>query len=189
MKAKKWKKTIIPFFMIALAILTVLVFSVSTAFANSQIMVSFDPRSNEPPSQPINPYPRNKSTNIEIPVTLRVDVFDDISSTVDVYFYNALNDSLIGIDYNVSADWSTATVIWNGLQKGTSYSWYAVANDSEYENTSQTWIFTTKPSYRPSPPITPPPNQNPIANLTGPLIGYDETNAHADCGSQPGAAV
>jgi len=61
-----------------------------------------------------------------------------------VYFYNGLDNASIGVDHDVSADWSTATVIWSGLQYETNYSWYVVVNDSEYENTSQTWTFTTR---------------------------------------------
>jgi PGF-pre-PGF domain-containing protein len=131
-----------------------LLFFIPTAWANSQIGISFDPRPNEPPACPINIYPSDGATDIEVPVTLQVSVYDESSSTVDVYFYNALDNTSIGADYDVSADWSTATVIWSGLQYETNYSWYVVANDSEYENTSQTWTFTTESSYTPSPSPT-----------------------------------
>ena len=144
MKGKKKRKASLSF--IIFTILIPLLFFIPTAWANSQIGISFDPRPNEPPSAPVNPDPPNGSVDVRVPVTLSVDVYDESSSIVNVYFYNASNDALIGVDHDVSADWSTATVIWSGLQYETSYSWYAVANDSEYENTSETWTFTTRPN-------------------------------------------
>ncbi len=144
MKGTKKRKASISF--IIFTVLIPLLFFIPTAWANSQISVSFDPRPNEPPARPINIYPSDGATDIEIPVTLQVSVYDESSSTVDVYFYNALDNASIGVDYNVSADWSTATAIWSGLQDGTNYSWYVVVNDSEYENTSQTWTFVTESS-------------------------------------------
>jgi len=150
MKGKKKRKTSLSFIIFTISI--PLLFFIPTAWANSQISISFDPRPNEPPARPINIYPSDGATDIEISVTLQVSVYDESSSTVDVYFYNGLDNASIGVDYNVSADWSTATVIWSGLQDETNYSWYVVANDSEYENTSQTWTFITESSSSSSSP-------------------------------------
>ncbi|MCK5458987.1 MAG: hypothetical protein KAI20_03790, partial [Thermoplasmatales archaeon] len=150
MKGKKKRK--IPLSIIIFTISIPLLFFIPTAWANSQVNMSFDPRPNEPPARPINIYPSDGATDIEIPVTLQVFVYDESSSTVDVYFYNALDNASIGVDYDVSADWSTATVIWSGLQYETNYNWYVVVNDSEYENTSQTWTFITELSSSPSSP-------------------------------------
>ena len=151
MKGKR--KKIVSLLIVTLIILIPLMFSTPTILAGNQTRVSFLPVSNEPPVAPINNYPINGSVNISIPVPLEVLVYDTTSDSLDVYFYNASNSSLIGIDYNVQVPGytiGTATVNWSGLGKGITYSWYAVANDSEYENTSEIWNFTTRPN---QPPI------------------------------------
>lgn len=142
---------------IPLLIFTIILFSVlfptPGALSNTQIKVSFNPRFNEPPDAPLNIYPSDGAINVEIPVTLQVYVYDEtqLTGSIDVYFYNASNNSLIGVDNDVPARYgNTASVVWNGLQKGRSYSWYAVANDSRYENASDIWGFSTKPN---QPPI------------------------------------
>ena len=108
----------------------------------------FNPLSNEPPYAPNYPYPENRETDIHFPVTLSVYVYDETSYTVNVSFYkiNELNDTLIGyINVQCEYNWSTASVLWNETIENESYSWYAIANDSEFENRSKTWIFFTKP--------------------------------------------
>ncbi len=145
--------------------------------ADDQVKMSFNPDfSNEPPYAPINPDPANGSVDVDVPVTLSVEVYDPDSLTVDVYFYNASNDTLIGVDYNVPCGGSTASVVWNEATYGRIYFWYAVANDDSNINRSETWAFTTR-----STPPPPPgggggygwrPNQYPIANITGPHIAY-----------------
>jgi PKD repeat protein len=171
MKRKKMEKRKIPSTIVSFIILISILFSIPTTSANDQITASFNPL-NEPPSQPINPNPPNGTKDVETIVTLSVNVYDEIGNTVDVYFYDASDDSLIGIDFNVPSDWSTASTTWSGLQKNTIYRWYAIANDSEYENRSDTWTFTTKSDSGGGGGYTPPLNQLPIANITGPLIGY-----------------
>ncbi len=110
------------------------------------ITISFNPIPNRPPAAPINPDPPNESVDIPVPVVLSVNVFDETGDFVDVYFYNASNDALIGVDNNVPSDWSTASVVWNEAIKGRFCYWYAIANDSEYENRSETWVFATRPN-------------------------------------------
>ncbi len=174
MKRKKREKRKNPLFTLTFVILISILSSIPTTTANDQIILSFYPL-NQPPSEPINPSPVNGATGVETTVTLSVIVYDETSNTVDVYFYDASDDSLIGIDYNVTSDWSTASVTWSSLQEDTIYRWYAIANDSQYENRSNTWTFTTRSqgggggSGEIIPPII---NQPPIANITGPLIGY-----------------
>ncbi len=160
---------------IILLILLIPIF-IPLTFADDQVIISFNPNfSNEPPYAPMNPDPPNGSVNVDIPVTLSVEVYDPDSLTVDVYFYNASNDALIGVDYNVPCDWSTASIVWNEPTYETTYYWYAEADDGNFVNRSETWIFTTKPEPPPSGPgggYVPPPNQPPIANITGPHIAY-----------------
>jgi len=176
MEGRNRKRTVkIP--LLLLIVLISLLISIPTVLANDQIGIMFDPHPSDPPYAPINPDPPDGALNVGIPVTLSVDVYDITIDPVDVFFYDALNDTLIGVDYNVPSDWSTASVVWNGLQEGQVYSWYAIARAHGYESKSDTWVFTTKDSYSPpsSPPggdIPPPLNQPPIANITGSITGY-----------------
>ena len=150
MEGRKKKRTVIlPF--ILLIILIQLISPIITELAKGgtedQISISFDPVPNEPPSAPFNPDPPNGSVDVRVPVTLSVDVYDETGDFVDVYFYNATNDTLIGIDYNVPSDWSTASVIWDEPIKGRICYWYAIAKDHQYfGNASETWIFATRPN-------------------------------------------
>ena len=114
--------------------------------ADDQIGLSFNPIPNQPPRKAINPDPFNGSVDIVVPVILSVDVFDATGNTVDVYFYNASNDALIGVDYDVPCDWSTASVVWNEPIKGRICYWYTIVRDHEYQNRSETWIFATRPN-------------------------------------------
>jgi PKD repeat protein len=114
--------------------------------ADDKIGLSFNPIPNQPPRKPINPNPSNGSVDIVSPIILSVDVFDGTGDTVDVYFYNATNDALIGIDQDVPCDWSTASVVWNEKLKGRICYWYTIVRDHEYANKSDTWIFATRPN-------------------------------------------
>jgi len=108
-----------------------------------------------PPFEPTNPLPENNSENISINPTISVLVTDPDNDTMDVYFYNASDNSPIDVAENVSNS-SRAEVIWPDLEYNTTYSWYAVANDSIFENRSDTWTFTTilqnDPPNKPSNP-------------------------------------
>jgi|GEM_PF-3059016 len=98
--------------------------------------------SNTAPNSPINPVPSNNSVDVSDPVTLQVDVSDPEGTSLDVSFYNASDDSLIGMDSGVASG-GTASISWSGLSPTTEYIWYAVANDTFLGNTSDTWSFTT----------------------------------------------
>lgn len=153
MKGRNRKQTVAPP-LVLLIILIPLLFPIPATLADGQtgdqITITFYPRPNEPPSTPINPDPPNGSVDVPVPVTLSVDVYDESSLVVDVYFYNASNDALIDVDYNVSSDWGTASVVWNESLEGRICYWYAIAKDSQYENRSETWVFATRPN---QPPI------------------------------------
>ena len=138
-------------FMVLISLITPITMDIANAQENDSLILTFDPQSNEPPAPPDNPDPPNGSVDIFVPVTLSVDVFDDSGSFVDVYFYNASNDALIGIDYNVPSDWSTASVVWDEPIKGMICYWYAKAKDHQFfGNASETWLFATRPN---QPPI------------------------------------
>jgi len=169
MKRRKDKGKEVSVFFIALIMLVHLLFLLPTAYADNQIIASFDPIF-DIPNSPINIAPPHGAANLEIPVTLQVIVYDNSSGgLIHVYFYNGANDGLIG-DVSVY-NGNIASMAWSGLQSGRSYSWYAIANNSVYENRSDTWTFATKP-YTGGGGATLPQNQKPVANITGPFIGY-----------------
>jgi len=97
---------------------------------------------NYPPERPINPKPENNSENISLNTKLSVYVKDPDDDILIVSFYNASNDELIGTVDDVESK-TNATTIWSGLKLNTSYSWYATANDTEFETKSDTFNFKT----------------------------------------------
>jgi len=124
-----------------------------------------------PPSKPTDPIPENNSVNISINPKLSVKVTDSDNDTMDVYFYNAQNNNLIGIAENIS-NGSRAEVNWSNLEYNTTYYWYTVADDSFFENTSETWMFTTIHAPENNPPNKP---SNPI-----PANGSTNININID---------
>ncbi|MFX1572522.1 MAG: C25 family cysteine peptidase [Promethearchaeota archaeon] len=96
---------------------------------------------NTAPNAPINPTPSDGATSVSINPTLSVDVSDPDGDIMDVSFYDASDDSLIGIATGVPSG-SKASVLWSDLSEGTTYSWYAVASDGSASTTSSTWSFT-----------------------------------------------
>jgi hypothetical protein len=109
----------------------------------------------KPPLKPTDPKPANNSENVSINPLLSVIVTDPDNDTMNVTFYNASDDSIIGTAANIS-NGTRANVTWPNLAYNTTYSWYAVANDSVYETRSDIWNFTTMmknhPPYEPSNP-------------------------------------
>ena len=117
-------------------------------FFNLTIDTSSEPISNQPNS-PINPKPTDGATGINTNPTLSVDVTDPDGDSMDVTFYNAGSDSVIGIDSGVS-NGSTASITWSGRSNSKTYSWYAIANDGSLDSPkSKTWSFTTKSASSP----------------------------------------
>ncbi|MFX1294641.1 MAG: SBBP repeat-containing protein, partial [Promethearchaeota archaeon] len=114
---------------------------------NDLALVKFDANS---PNMPINPSPQNGSTGVNINPLLSVDVWDPNNDLMNVSFYNKTDDSLIGMDINVSSGGS-ASINWTGLNWETTYEWYAVANDEMNSTRSLNWTFTTMDE--PPPPI------------------------------------
>ena len=66
---------------------------------------------------------------------------------MDISFYNASDDTLIDIDYDVASE-SRASVNWSDLNENCTYYWYAVADDGYYQIQSDTWEFTTIEPYK-----------------------------------------
>jgi hypothetical protein len=108
---------------------------------------------NTPPDQPFNPIPADGATEVNLNPTLSVMVTDPNTDTMTVSFYDASDQSLIGMDSDVESG-ERAYIIWNGLSGGTTYSWYAIADDGEDSTQSSTWMFTTVGGVN-QPPVKP----------------------------------
>jgi len=99
---------------------------------------------NTAPNAPTSPDPENHETAVSLSPTLSVTAVDLDGDTMSVYFHNASNDALIGTDTGVANN-SVASVVWSGLAYSKSYSWYAIANDTQANSSqSSTWDFTTQ---------------------------------------------
>jgi len=112
---------------------------------------------NEEPDPPSNPSPSDGATDVNLNPTLSVYVSDYDGDNMDVTFYDASDDNVIDIDYNVP-DGGTASVTWSGLSYLTTYNWYTKANDGEDTTrgpSSGSWSFTTRSNLPPTKPTTP----------------------------------
>ena len=116
------------------------------------------PPANNPPEAPSEPDPINAQTDVSLTPTLSVLVIDSDGESLDVYFYNASDGSLIGSDLGV-ANTTRGSTVWAGLTYSMVYSWYAVADDGEDTTQSATWSFTTmdEPNNCPDVPSNPDP--------------------------------
>ncbi|MCD6572668.1 MAG: lamin tail domain-containing protein, partial [Thermoplasmata archaeon] len=102
------------------------------------------PPSNNPPDKPTLVSPPDGGTGVDLNPMLKVHVIDVDGDVMTVSFYGREQGgswSYIG-SVNAAND-TDASIIWAGLSHGTTYEWYAVANDSQLENTSDIWSFTT----------------------------------------------
>jgi len=112
-----------------------------TQFINGKIYDFDVVGENNPPNEPSNPVPSYGATNVSIYTDLSCIVSDPEENAMDVTFYWS-NGTIIGTDNNVPSG-GTAMVDPGELSYSTTYSWYAIANDGEYTNQSDTWSFTT----------------------------------------------
>jgi parallel beta-helix repeat protein len=95
-----------------------------------------------PPWQPSDPYPAHGAINVPINPVLSVFVYDLDQDTMEVSFYDAETQQLIGIDEDVASS-TRASVSWTALENDTVYRWYAIADDGTSTTQSETWSFTT----------------------------------------------
>ncbi|MFX1257417.1 MAG: DUF2341 domain-containing protein, partial [Promethearchaeota archaeon] len=123
------------------------------------------------PDAPTNPVPSDGATGVLTDLTLYVDVFDPDGDAMDISFYNAFNDSLIGTAYGVSSG-GTASVSWLGLSGNTEYEWYAIADDGMCNTISSTWSFTTI-NTAPDAPTNPDPSDEATGVSTNPTLYVD----------------
>ena len=96
---------------------------------------------NTAPDAPTNPFPADVATGLPTNPILSVNVFDPDGDSIDVSFYDASDDSLIGTNMGVSSG-GVASVIWSGLSEGVTYQWYVIVHDGSMSNQSTTWSFT-----------------------------------------------
>jgi hypothetical protein len=105
------------------------------------------------PNSPINISPYNMETGVDIDCNLSVDVSDPDGGYLNVAFYDASDDSLIGVDLAVASG-GTAWVNWTGLTEGATYQWYVVIGDGQVIRQSATMQFTafvTNPTWDETP--------------------------------------
>jgi len=95
------------------------------------------------PLSPSDSDPEDGATGVPTEVELSVFVEHEEGENMDIYFQDASDDSLIGEDNDIQSG-DRAYVTWEGLESGTKYSWYAVADDGTRTATSDTWSFTTE---------------------------------------------
>ncbi len=98
---------------------------------------------NTAPNEPTNPSPSDGATGVSTDPTLSVDVSDPDGDSMDVTFRDASDNSQIGSTQTSISDGGVASVTWSGLNSGTTYNWYAVADDGSATTQSSTWSFTT----------------------------------------------
>jgi hypothetical protein len=99
---------------------------------------------NSAPNPPYNPSPSDGAEDICLTCPLSVFVSDPDGDSMDVTFYNASDDSVIGTDTSVPSGGIASINNWGPFNLGTTYSWYAVANDGVLDSSpSSTWSFTT----------------------------------------------
>jgi hypothetical protein len=90
---------------------------------------------NAGPDSPVNPSPSDGATGVSLSPTLSISVSDPDGDPMDVSFYNASDDSLIGTDIGV-LDNDFASITWSELAEGITYSWYTVVDDGSASTTS-----------------------------------------------------
>jgi parallel beta-helix repeat protein len=110
------------------------------------------------PYKPSNPWPADDAENVGLKVTLKVLTIDPDSDFLTVNFYNAVNDVYLGRALNVKNDTNASFSLL--LPFDVTFAWYTIVNDSQLENRSDIWFFTTKQR--------PPENKKPVARPGGP---------------------
>lgn len=94
---------------------------------------------------PKEPLPEDKAKNVgndRVNVNLSVLVEHEAENKMDVEFYDASDDSLVGIDEDVESG-ERANTTWEELANVAKYEWYAVADAGEENARSAIWRFLT----------------------------------------------
>ncbi|MFX1442767.1 MAG: hypothetical protein ACFFHV_05080, partial [Promethearchaeota archaeon] len=125
-----------------------------------------------------NPLPPDGSSMMSFNPTLSVDISDADGDIMDVYFYDASDDSLIGTDLGVSSG-GTASVSWLGLSGNTNYQWYTIATDGLASTQSATWSFSTA-NNAPNAPTNPVPADGATGVSGNPVLSVDVSDLDGD---------
>jgi photosystem II stability/assembly factor-like uncharacterized protein len=135
---------------------------------------------NNAPLEPTDPSPVDDATGVGINPTLSVKVNDPDADSMTVSFYDASDNSLIGLDDDAISG-GRAYITWNGLSPSTTYSWYAEADDGEYTTQSATWSFTTgAENNAPLEPINPIPSDDATGVGINPTLSVEVNDPDAD---------
>ncbi|MDY6778935.1 MAG: hypothetical protein SVU32_09800, partial [Candidatus Nanohaloarchaea archaeon] len=100
----------------------------------------FDLYGNQYPDVPTGPSPSDGAGDVARPVSLSATYSDPDGGSGTLRFYNAANNNQIGSCSTSSG--TSCSVTWSGLNAGTTYDWYAVADDGSVTRQSATWSFT-----------------------------------------------
>ncbi|MBS3802152.1 MAG: PKD domain-containing protein [Candidatus Thermoplasmatota archaeon] len=111
-----------------------------------------------PPDKPSKPVPSDTKAGVGLRINLKAKIVDEDSDSLDVTFYNADTDEVIGIDKKVTSGKYASCDLT--LPFNTTYAWYVYVTDGIQENISDTFFFTTM--------VTPPDNEPPVADGGGP---------------------
>jgi len=98
---------------------------------------------NQPPNQPENPTPPDDATNIQTSPQLSVYVEDPDGDSLTVVFYDASDSSTIDTVNDVTSD-NRAEITWPDLSYESTYSWFVIVSDQEFDTQSDSWNFSTK---------------------------------------------
>ncbi len=97
-----------------------------------------------PPDYPSHPMPPGGAVDVSpYGPMLSVVVTDPDVDSMTVRFYDASDNSQIGVDQIDTRSGDVAWVRWHNLNGFTTYSWYATADDTSSVTKSPTWSFTT----------------------------------------------
>lgn len=116
-----------------------------TIASKNKITAHFEKEKTGTPLLPKEPRPEDEAEGVgdhEVNVDLSVLVEHEVERKMDVEFYDASNDDLIGVDKNVESG-ERANITWEGLANAAKYEWYAVTDDGEETARSDSWRFLT----------------------------------------------
>ena len=105
-------------------------------------------------------------------MVLEVFVDDPDGEVMDVYFYDASDDSLLGIDVGV-LDEETATFQWSNLESEVLYEWYVLIDDGDEFVRSDTWSFKFTEQEETEPKLE-------VSIDTGFGLLFDSVNAYVE---------
>jgi len=113
-----------------------------TTWTNETLHFTTKSSGGNPPNQPSAPSPSNAELGVDIGIgVLSCSVSDPDNDPMNVSFYWG-NSTLISYNYLVSSGSKTSINIGT-LLFNTTYYWYVIVNDSNYQTQSAIWSFKT----------------------------------------------